>query len=66
MSDKEIDPDHYRHLPIEAIDVLEHFNYNVGCSMKYIWRHLHKGNPVVDLKKARWYLDREINRLGSE
>ena len=30
--------------------------------MKYIWRADEKGSPIEDLKKARWYLDREISR----
>lgn len=34
-----------------------------GNAMKYIWRAGLKGDAVTDLKKARWYLDREIARL---
>lgn len=30
---------------------------------KYIARAFHKGNPLVDLKKARWYLDKQIELL---
>ena len=28
--------------------------------MKYLWRFRHKGKPLEDLQKARWYLDRLI------
>ena len=35
-----------------------------GNAMKYIWRADDKGEPVENLKKARWYLEREIMRLG--
>jgi hypothetical protein len=33
--------------------------------VKYISRCFHKGNPLEDLKKARWYLDRYIQKLES-
>lgn len=51
---------------IEVIDFIEDkgLGFNLGNCVKYISRcHLkHKDNPVEDLKKARWYLDREISR----
>lgn len=47
---------------IECIDVAETFNFNLGNAVKYIWRHADKQNPVEDLKKARWYLEREIDK----
>ena len=28
--------------------------------LKYLFRYRHKNNPLQDLKKARWYLDRLI------
>jgi hypothetical protein len=37
-------------------------NFNVGNAMKYLWRSDHK-NGLEDLKKARWYIDREIQRV---
>jgi hypothetical protein len=57
-------PPHYGTHPsgIECIDVVEHLNFCLGNAIKYIWRCEDKGNPVEDLKKARWYLDREIER----
>lgn len=60
-----VNPQHYRLHPsgVEAITVAEHFNFCLGNAIKYIWRSGQKGNALEDLKKARWYLDREINRL---
>jgi hypothetical protein len=58
-------PDHYNTIPgIECIDVVEHLSFNVGNAIKYLWRCDHKGAPIEDLKKARWYIDREIQRRG--
>lgn len=58
-------PAHYNQHPsgVEAIVVCEHFNFNVGNAIKYAWRAGLKGDTVEDLEKARWYLDREIQRL---
>lgn len=58
-------PDHYTSHPsgVECIAIVEHFNFNVGNAIKYLWRADHK-NGVEDLQKARWYVDREIERLG--
>jgi hypothetical protein len=38
-------------------------NFCLGNAIKYIWRAGGKGQPIEDLKKAKWYLDREIKRL---
>jgi hypothetical protein len=37
-------------------------SFNIGNVIKYVWRADEKGMPIEDLKKARWYLDREIQR----
>ena len=60
-------PPHYTSHPsgVEAITVCEHMNFCVGNAMKYLWRAGLKGDAVEDLKKARWYLDREIQRLDT-
>jgi hypothetical protein len=60
-----INPQHYKSHPsgVEAIIVTEHFNFCLGNAIKYIWRSGEKGAALEDLKKARWYLDREIGRL---
>lgn len=64
MSDP-INPDHYKSHPsgVECIQITEHMNFNRGNAVKYIWRAEEKGNLIENLKKARWYLDREITRL---
>lgn len=58
-------PDHYTWLPtgIECIDIVEHMTFNRGNVVKYVLRSGKKGDAVEDLKKARWYLDREIHLL---
>jgi hypothetical protein len=57
-------PPHYNAHPsgIEGIVIFEHFNFNVGNAIKYLWRSDHK-NGIEDLRKAAWYVDREIERL---
>lgn len=64
MSDPVDHPQHYtdRVPGIECIDVTEHFPFSTGNAIKYIWRAELKDNYIEDLKKARWYLDREIKR----
>ena len=62
-------PPHYKSdSGIESIDVIEGFglNFHLGNVIKYILRHDKKGKPLEDLKKARWYLDREIEKLESK
>jgi len=60
-------PPHYKGtiLPnnIECIDVAQHFNFNKGTAIKYIWRAGLKGDSVEDLKKAIEYLQFEIDRI---
>jgi len=48
---------------IECIDVAQHFNFNKGNAIKYIWLAGSKGDPVKDLKKAIEYLQFEINLI---
>mgnify|MGYP001312236895 CR=1 FL=1 len=59
-------PAHYTQHPsgIECIDITEHMSFCLGNVIKYVWRAGLKGDAREDLKKARWYLDREISRLG--
>lgn len=56
-------PEHYVKNGLEVIDIIEAFelNYRLGNVAKYVLRHQNKQNPLTDLKKARWYLDREIS-----
>lgn len=60
-------PDHYggKNNPYEAIKIIEahELGFCLGNTIKYILRAKHKGNELEDLKKAKWYLEREIWRL---
>ena len=47
---------------IECIQITEHMNFNLGNAIKYIWRSDLKGKRIEDLKKAVWYINREIAR----
>lgn len=64
MSDA-INPAHYQSHPsgIECIQITEHMNFCRGNAIKYLWRAGEKGDAIEDLRKARWYIDREIQRL---
>lgn len=55
-------PAHYTATKIEPIDVIEEWAlpFHLGNTLKYLARWDKKGNPLQDLKKARWYLDRYI------
>jgi hypothetical protein len=58
-------PTHYTVGGIETIDFIEakQLGYNLGNVVKYLTRADHKGNKMEDLRKAQWYLAREINSL---
>lgn len=70
MADMVNHPPHYTYGQVEVIDVIEDVcedgfdGYLLGNVMKYVMRHRHK-NGVEDLRKARWYLDRLIERYES-
>ncbi len=64
-------PPHYNWHPsgVEAVSVCEAFSYNLGNAIKYIWRSgglVKKGDVLTDLRKAQWYIVREIERLERE
>lgn len=66
MSDPVNHPKHYNAHPagIECVTVAEHMGFNIGNAIKYLWRAgLKTENPIEDLEKARWYIEREIGRL---
>ena len=58
-------PPHYNHGRIEVIEAILDWKlpYCLGAAVKYIGRHAHKGEPLADLKKARWYINKEIERI---
>ena len=64
LNDPVSHPKHYTEHPtgIECITIVEHMTFNLGNAMKYIWRHDRK-NGLEDLRKASWYINREITRL---
>ncbi len=61
-------PAHYTFSAIEVIDAIEawELGFHLGNVIKYVVRAGRKGNKLDDLKKARWYLDREIRRHEQE
>lgn len=69
MSDPVNHPRHYGGAddPYEAIKVIEAWGlgFHLGNVVKYLARAGRKGALVEDLRKARWYLDREIARMES-
>jgi hypothetical protein len=58
-------PSHYNRGKIEVIDFIEDqgLSFHLGNVIKYIARAGSKGDKLEDLKKARWYLDRYINKV---
>ena len=67
-SDPVNSPDHYTWHPagVECIRIIEVFPHNIAAAMSYLWRHDHKGEPIQDLRKAVWHIEREIKRRGGE
>lgn len=61
-------PSHYTQHPsgVEQIEITEHMGFCLGNVVKYILRSDFKGDAIEDLKKARWYLEREIKRREIE
>ena len=59
-------PDHYNKGKIEIIDAIEDWDLNFceGNVIKYVARHRHKGEPLRDLQKAKWYIERLIDRIS--
>lgn len=64
MTDNVEHPRHYTAHPsgVECITIVEHMNFCLGNAVKYIWRAGLKGDAIEDLRKARFYIDREIDR----
>jgi len=61
MTDQ-INPSHYKQGNIETYDFItaKKLSYSLGNVIKYIVRHKFKGG-VVDLEKAKWYLQKAID-----
>mgnify|MGYP003621138494 FL=1 len=68
-------PSHYTSHPsgIECIDIAEHYDFCIGNAIKYLWRAglksedgiSKKEKQIEDLKKAIWYIKREIKHLSN-
>lgn len=59
-------PPHYKGFSngAEVIDITENLSFNAGNAVKYLARAGRKTeNPIEDLRKAQWYVQREITRL---
>jgi len=58
-------PSHYKVGGVETIDFIEakKLGYNLGNVVKYVSRADYKGRLLEDLKKAQWYLNREIQAM---
>jgi len=58
-------PSHYTSHPsgVECIDIVKHMNFPLGSAMKYIWRAGLKDDRILDLRKAKEYIDIELKRL---
>lgn len=68
MSDTVHNPPHYKSGGIEVIDVIEAFelNFRLANVIKYVLRAGRKGDALTDLRKAKYYLDREICKRESK
>lgn len=58
---------HYNQGNIEVIDVIEDWDlgFHEGNIIKYVARAKHKGEELEDLEKAKWYLERLIEKVKS-
>lgn len=64
MTDNVNNPKHYtsHKSGIECIQITEEMNFCLGNATKYIWRAGLKEDAIEDLRKAEWYIKREIQR----
>jgi len=65
-------PSHYMHGKKETIDVIrdcmesdEYHGYLKGNVLKYVSRYKCKGEPLEDLQKANWYLNRLLKEVSN-
>ena len=60
-------PPHYTSHPsgVECIDITKHMGFTLGNALKYIWRADLKENKEEDLKKAIWYIEKELEGLNN-
>jgi hypothetical protein len=57
-------PAHYTAHPsgVECVQITEHMGFLLGNAIKYVWRADLKNDAIEDLRKAAWYIDREIQK----
>lgn len=62
MKNDPINPPHYRGHPSgrQCIEFSEKMSFCLGNAFKYVWRCGEKGDALEDLRKAEWYLKREM------
>jgi hypothetical protein len=65
MTDNVNKPAHYQFSNgAQVIDITENLTFNAGNVVKYVARAGRKtDDPIEDLRKARFYINREIERL---
>ena len=62
-------PKHYEIHDIETIDYLDGLkgiDWKAKSAIQYLSRYPHKGTPIEDLKKAKFYINRLITQLKAE
>lgn len=69
-------PAHYNMHPsgVECIDVIKHYNFQIGNAMKYLWRQGLKSEvgmdtvekQIEDCEKAIWYIQSFVTDLKDE
>lgn len=59
-----LNPNHYKSHPsgIECIQITEHMDFLTGNAMKYLWRAGMKDDKKQDLEKAKWYIERLLDK----
>ncbi|MGH7484970.1 MAG: DUF3310 domain-containing protein [bacterium] len=64
MDDPVNHPVHYTSHPsgVECIAITEHMSFILGNAFKYLYRRNHKGQWETDVRKALWYVERELQR----
>ena len=68
MTDPVNHTSHYTAYPVEVIQLTAWMNFCRGNAVKYLTRAglKDKDKEVEDLEKARWYVDRELERIKKE
>jgi len=61
-------PGHYTQARVECIEVIEDLGlgYHLATAMKYLWRANFKGDRKEDLEKAKWFIERELQRTEDD